>query len=230
MTVDFVYQLMQFVINKNQNGYLSPQDFNNIINQAQFSYLDLLLGQFQSYQVGRPVPKVQFGMNENVRNTLTAFIDTPTLLAIDATGLAPYPDDYQQADAMYDAYMNRVRFVPQHKLFSYLNSQIDPISNPNNAIYLLESGGFRFYPNATYNNVVFANAKLSYVHTPPNIVWGFTPDGDGRPVYNPATSVDPLWYDADMEDVIVRALALVGVNLEAQQVSQYAQMIKSQGQ
>lgn len=230
MTVDFVYQLMLFVINKNQQGYFSPADFNNTINQAQLSYLDYLLGQFQSYQVGRPVPKVQFGMNENLRNTLTAFIDSPTPLTIDATGLAPYPDDYQQTDAMYDVNMNRVRFVPQHKISSYLNSQIDPMADTKNAIYLLESDGFRFYPNTTFNDVAFSAAKLSYVHTPPAIVWNFTPDANGRPVYTTVGSVDPLWYDADMEDVIARALALVGVNLEAQVVSQYAQMIKTQGQ
>jgi hypothetical protein len=228
MTADVAYRTMQYAINKNQGGYLSPSDFNLVIHQASLSYLDFLLGEFQTYQVGRPVSKVQYSMNENVRNSLTALIDVPTTLTIDNTGLAPYPDDYQQTDAMWDASMNRIRFVPQHKLYSYLSSQIDPVST--NPIYLLESDGFRFYPNITYNNVALSTAKLSYVHTPRQITWGYTLDANGLPVYNPATSIDPEWYDADMLDVIARALALVGVNLESPQIEQYANMIKQAGQ
>lgn len=222
MTVDFAYRLMQFIINKNQNGYLKPDDFNLIINQAQLSFLDYLLGQFQSYQYGRPVAKVEFGMNEVVRQRLTPFIDPPTTLTIDNTGLSPYPDDYQQTDAMYDTSLNRIRYVQQHKLYSYITSVIDPIAY--NPIFLINSAGFQFYP------VTQGTALLSYVKTPPTIVWASTPDGNGRPVYNPVGSTDPLWYDLDALQIIVRALAMVGINLQASDVSQYSQMIKQQGQ
>lgn len=213
---------MQFITNKNQQGYLSPADFNNIINLAQYDFLDYLLGEFQQYQGGRPVAKVQFGMNESVRQRLTPFIAPPSLLAIDGTGLSPYPANYQQMDAMYDVYLNRIRYVQQHKLYSYINSQIDPIAT--NPIYLIQSNGFQFYP------VGVGQAKLSYVGTPPTIVWGFTTDVNLRPVYNPAGSVDPAWYDVDMNEIIARALRMVGVNLESMEVSQYADQIKTQGQ
>ena len=49
MSVNDVYVLMQFIVNKNQNGYLSPEDFNNAINQAQRSYLSFLMGNPEQY-------------------------------------------------------------------------------------------------------------------------------------------------------------------------------------
>jgi hypothetical protein len=61
-------------------------------------------------------------------------------------------------------------------------------------------------------------------------VWGFTLDANGREVYNQATSVDPIWYDADMMQVIARALKMIGVNLQASQVMQYADDILKNGQ
>jgi len=230
MTVDFCYNLILYASNKaKQNGYVSPDDFNNIINIAQLGFLDYLLGEFQTYQGGRPVPKVQFGMNESVRQRLIPFINAPVSLTVDNTGFAAYPADYQQMDAMYQPDMNRVRYVQQHKLFSYLNSQIDPISN--NPIYLIENSGFRFYPNITYNGVAFSSAKLSYVRTPATIIWAYIPDPTTSiPVYNAGASTDPEWFDVDMMDIIVRALALVGVNLQLPQVEQYSQIIKNQGQ
>ena len=63
MNVNEVYQLIQYIISKSQNGYFTPDEFNQVINQAQISYMDYLVGQFQQYQAGRPIPSVQFGNN-----------------------------------------------------------------------------------------------------------------------------------------------------------------------
>lgn len=229
MTVDFAFQVINYILAKNLGqGNLNPQDFNNLINISQYSFLDYLLGEFQSYQGGRPLSKVQFGMNESVRQRLTPFIKPVVPLAPDVSGFAAYPADYQQMDAMYDANMNRIRFVPQHKLYSYLGSVIDPINT--NPIYLIENNGFRFYPNTNYNTVAAPSAFLSYVSTPPDIVWNSTPDGNGRLVYNPIGSVDPEWYDVDMAEIISRVLRMCGVSLQNQDVDRYAQEIKVQGQ
>jgi hypothetical protein len=228
MTVDFVYKICQFIANKNQQGYIKPADFNIIINSAQYSFLDYLLGEFQQYQNGRPVARVELGQNEAVRQRLTPFIDAPTTLTIGASGLVAYPDDFQAVDAMYTSAIGRIVFVQQHKLYSHLESVIDPISS--NPIYLIQSDGFQFYPNTNYNNVTLTSAKLSYVKTPTTITWGYTLDVNGRPVYDPATSADPAWYDVDMFEIISRALRMVGVNLQSQEVSQFAEQVKQQGQ
>lgn len=227
MNVNDLYNTIQFIINKFLSANLTGDEFNNIINQSQTSFLNYLLGQFVSYQYGRPISRVQFGMNEIVRQRITPLIDTPSALTIDATGLAPYPANFEQVDAIYTSTKDRVRFVPQHKLYSYLGSVIDPVST--NPIFLIESDGFRFYPNANYNGVALAGVTISFVHTPPPIVWASTPDGQGRPVYNAGASTDPVWYPVDWFELAHRALAMVGVNLQANEISQYANMIKTQG-
>lgn len=228
MTVDIVFQIINYIINKNLGqGDLTQNDFNNLANISQYEYLNYLLGDFQQYQPGRAVARVQFGMNQSVRQRLTPFIDAPSALAIDSTGLAVYPGNFEQMDAMYDQSMNRIRFIPQDKLWSYLKSQIDPIST--NPIYLIESGGFRFYPNINYNGTAVI-ASLSYVHTPPNIKWASTTDILGRLVYDPGNSVDPEWLEVDIMEIIARILRKCGVNLQNQDVSRYADEIKQVGQ
>lgn len=195
---------------------------------GQTSFLDYLLGQFQSYQSNRPLSRVQFGMNEIVRQRVTPLIKPPVPLTIDATGLAPYPTDFEQGDAMWTNTNTRIRFVPQHKLFSYLNSQIDPIAT--NPIFLIQSNGFQFYPNTNFNGVSIPNVTLSYVGTPPAILWSSTPDANGRPIYNPGLSVSPVWYNVDMLEIITRALKFVGLNLQLPELNQYATQIQTQGQ
>lgn len=222
MTVDFVYNLMQFLINKNQDGYLSPEQFNIIINQAQNSYMDYMLGEFQQYQYKQAQPRVEYSQNQNTRQRLTPIIYGYNL-NVDSTGFSPYPGNFQQVDAMWSMYgFSRIRYVEQERLYSTVNSSIDPVAT--NPIYLIEDNGFRFYPITT------GQAKLSYVRTPNTIIWGYTLDANGRPVYDPATSSDPEFYDVDMLEIISRALRMVGLNLQSNEISQYANEITKQGQ
>jgi hypothetical protein len=234
MTIDEVYQIVLYSTAKNlSQGYVSPDDFNLTINQAQKSYVSYLLGSFQQYMPGRAVARVEFGQNTIVRTRLAPIIYWDNL-TVNTAGFCPYPDDYLQSDAMFtaDGY-ERIRAVQQDSLYSFYNSKIDPIAT--NPIYILEDTGFHFFPE----NI--GTAKLSYVANPPDMIWGYDLDVNGIPVYNPngtppltppqvLLSVQPVWDDASILEIIVRALALIGVNLQLNVVEQYSMAIKNQGQ
>lgn len=223
MFVNDVYNLMQDIINKNQGSYLPPDKFNRLINVGSRSYLSYLIGIPETYQYGRPIARVELGQNSILRQKLTPFISSPTTLTIDGNGQCAYPDDYIIADAMYyGTSKKRVKFIQQDRLDSHYNSEIDPIAT--NPVYLIIDAGFQFYP------LTLSSAQLSYVKNPPSIVYGFTLDGNGREVYDAGTSVQPLWSDIDIFEVIVRALQPLGVSIQAPQVQQYSQMIKTAGQ
>jgi hypothetical protein len=229
MNVNDMYRICQFAVNKAQNGYLTPSEFNLTINQAQVSYQDYLLGEFQQYQYGRPQARINYSQNENIRQRLSPLITSATL-TINGSGEAVYPADYVQADTIITTAFNRVRFVQQDALYSYYNSQIDPIAT--NPIYLLEPTGFQFYP------VTLGSAILTYVKDAPEIIWGYTLVS-GRPVYNsaaynpsttPTGSQQPVWDNVDLLEIIARALKLIGLNLQDGQVQQYANQVTQTGQ
>jgi hypothetical protein len=231
MNVNDMYRICQFAINKAQNGYLTPAEFNLVINQAQISYQDFLLGEFQQYQYGRPQARVNYSQNENIRQRLTPLITEATLTINSTTGESPYPADYIQVDAVVTNDFKRVRFVPQDSLYSYYNSEIDPVVT--NPIYLIEPNKFQFYPKT------LGSAILTYVKNAPDIVWAYT-TVSGRPVYAPTQTgvgvtpttgtVQPVWDDVDLLEIITRALKLIGLNLQDGIVSQYANQITQTGQ
>jgi hypothetical protein len=220
MNVNDMYRICQFAVNKAQNGYLTPSEFNLTINQAQVSYQDYLLGEFQQYQYGRPQARINYSQNENIRQRLSPLITSATL-TINGSGEAAYPADYVQADTIITTAFNRVRFAQQDTLYSYYNSQIDPIAT--NPIYLLEPAGFQFYP------VTLGSAILTYIKDAPEIVWAYT-TVSGRPVYSSGTSVQPVWDNVDLLEIIARALKLIGLNLQDGQVQQYANQVTQTGQ
>ncbi len=223
MTSDDTYKILQIAINKNQNGYLSPDDFFRIINQAQSQYLEFLLGEYQKYQPGRAIPVVAFGQNQKVRTSIAPLIYGTVLAINSSTGIAPFPSDFEQVDAMWEQYgFYNIRFAQQDSLRSYYRSVIDPIET--NPIYLIKHEGFQFYPET------LGYARMSYVRTPPSIVWAYTLDSNGVEHYDPFNSVAPVWSDMDMMQIIARALRLYGVNLQAGDVINYANEIKNMGQ
>lgn len=223
MNVNEVYILMKFIINKNQQGDLTPNDFNSSINQAQRSYLDFLLGEYQRYSVGRPIAVVEFGQNERIRQSISPLIYGTVLNPNTSTGIAPFPSDYEYNDAMWGLYgYYKIRFIQQDRLDDYYHSTIDPIAT--NPVYLINHEGFKFFPE----NI--GAARMSYVRTPPPITWGYDLDFRGRPVYNEFTSQQPVWSDVDILQIIVRALKIVGCNLQLNVVSNYANEVKNNGQ
>jgi hypothetical protein len=216
------YEIIKYAANKNQNGNIPPDKYNLIINQGQRDYQRWLIGETQTYANGRPVAKVELGNSQRVLQALAPFIDSPATLNIAADGTAAWPSNMEEVVAMYTTAMGRVKFVQQDSLWAYLDSTIDPVGT--NPIYLIQNEKFQFYP------ITQGSAKISFVKTPPNIVWAFTLDANGRPVYNAAGSTAPVWSDIDMMEVIVRALRLVGVNLQLGVVNQYANEVKVTGQ
>ena len=231
MNVNDMYRICQFAVNKAQNGYLTPSDFNLVINQAQTSYQDYLLGEFQQYQYGRPQARINYSQNENIRQRLTPLIAEATLSINGTSGEASYPADYVQTDAIITSDFKRVRYVQQDSLYSYYNSEIDPIAT--NPVYLIEPTKFQFYPKT------LGSAILTYVKNAPDIVWAYT-TVSGRPVYaatqtgvgvTPTTgTVQPVWDDVDLLEIITRALKLIGLNLQDGMVEQYANQITQTGQ
>lgn len=227
MNVDLVYQLVLYGAAKNlQQGYVSPDDFNNVIMpQAQRSYVDYLRGEYQRYQIQRPIAPVEFGQNQMVRQSISPLIYGTVLNPNVTTGIAPYPTDFELVDAMWGMYnisYYNIKFIQQDRLDPYLHSEIDPVAE--NPVYLLQQEGFHFFPEH------IGAARMSYVRKPPPIHWGYTLDGNGIPVYDPTTSQDPVWGDTDMLEIIVRGLALIGVNLQAGVLLQYSEQIKQGGQ
>lgn len=227
MNSNQMYEIWSYAIAKNkQQGYGSPSDFYITINQAQRSYTDYLLGEYQKYQAQRPIAVVQFGQNERVRDSIAPLIYNTILPINSTTGIAPRPSDYEYVDAMWSVYGTyNITFTQQDRKDAYIRSVIDPVVT--NPVYLIRHEGFEFFPQRPYGE---NQAAMSYVRTPPSIVWGYVEDSNGIPVWNPATSQDPVWSDTDCLQIIVRALMLAGVNLQFNTVMTYANEIKQGGQ
>ena len=216
MTADYAYKFLQFMARKNQVNQIKPAEFNFAMTQAQLEYYDSLVGIVQGFQNNKPTPRVGVGMNIKIDEALAPFKVNDLSVTV-AANIAPYPPNYNYLALMTDVNGKRIEYIADNKLPGRLNSKIDPPSDTGKSWYTVANTGWKIYPAGTNSSV-----NVTFYTNPQPIVWGFTLDVNGRPVYNPGTSTDPQFSDVELEnEVLPRAAKYLGFSFQSQNLVEY---------
>jgi len=221
MTVDQVYNILKFIVRKNQLGSLPPLEFEYAFNTAQRNYYDFLVGRIEQYQYGRPVPRVGLNMTDNVVTRLMPF-QIKSTVAI-ASGILTKPVNLNKISAIYTANNYRIYRIEENRFAERIQDSIDPVDEAN-AFYIEEKSTLRVYPTT------LTTCSLVYFTTPTDVKWNYTIDGSGRPVYNPTGSIQPIWLENDYDELIARAAKIIGVSLKDATPTQYGQQVIQTGE
>lgn len=221
MDIDLIYSMVKFIANKNQSGYISPTEFNNAFNLAQTQYFHQLVEDIQGWDANRKRIRLPMGNAQQAIQKVEPFIVSASY-AIPGNGYFAYPVDLANVLAIrVSGNAERVWRVEHDRLASHISSVIDPpIQSP---IYVELAGAYQFYPST------ISQINMDYLRQPPDALWAFTLSSN-RPVYDQANSVQPLWRDTEITDIIIRVLFMFGISIQATQLVQYYGSVKSDGQ
>jgi len=157
MTVDQVYNILKFIVRKNQLGSLPPAEYEYAFNTAQRNYYDFLVGRIEQYQYGRPIPRVGLNMTDNVVTRLMPF-QKKSVLPI-TLGILTKPADLNKISAIYTANNYRIYRIEENRFAERIQDSIDPVDEAN-AFYIEEKSTLRVYPTT------LANCTINYFTTP----------------------------------------------------------------
>lgn len=223
LSVDYLYQFALKLMKKNQAGGLKSLEFTYHWNDAQGSYQDDLLGRFQARNNGKTGANTGLIEDETILQKLSPFTK-PTTLTI-TTGDAPKPTDFVYRVGLringYDVYK-----INPNQIANVNASVIDPPSVSDNKYYFVEYEGYYYFLPRTGMSA----ATLDYIRTPPNVVWGFTFDTDGRQVYNPGTSVQPLWDNNSCREITKRMFTNLGVAFKDKDFENFGKSVQLTGE
>lgn len=221
MNINEVYKLVSYLVDKYQGTYLSPDDFNMVVNMAQNQYLSFLTD--DTGTMGRN-PKNPVGMSTSaiVADTLSGFLTESTVAV--ASQLAAKPADLYKTVAIRTTDDNyAVRFVASDRVASYIDNAIDAPTTTEPIYYELGSN-YKVYPNTV------TSIKVSYIKTPQTLKWAYT----GGLVYDAANSVPANnaaleWGDVDVYEIVYRAIGIIGINLKDGDLMRASQLVKNDG-
>lgn len=223
MDVNQSYLFLQFLSRKNQASSITPSEFQFAYNTAQKQYFDFLIGHVEQFQYGNSTPRVALGMSSKISRDLSPFkIDNETIAV--ASGIAPYPENFAFLALMTDTNLKKVSWISDERLTSRRSSKITPFNESGKSYYNEGKTGWNIYGAASSSSVI-----VNYYVKPTNVVWAYTIVG-GRPVYDAANSVQPLWDDVSAEEVLGRAARILGLSFEKQTLMAYGQSIINTGE
>lgn len=223
LSVDYIYQFSLKLMKKNQAGGLSSVEFAYQWNDSQATYQDDLLGRFQSRNNGKTGTNTGLIEDETILQKLSPFIK-PTTLTI-TSGNSDKPSDFVYRLALringYDVYK-----INHNQIANVNSSVIDPPSVTDNKYYFVEyEGYFYFLPHTGVSS-----ADLDYIQTPPNIIWGYTFDADGRQVYNLGSSVQPKWDNNSCREITKRMFTNLGVSFKDKDFESFGKSVQLMGE
>jgi hypothetical protein len=221
MNINEVYKIVSYLVDKYQGTYLSPDDFNMVINMAQNQYLTYLTD-----DTGSPSrnPKNPVGMSTSaiISDTLSTFL-TESTIAVTSQIAAKPSDMYKTLSIRTTDDNYAMRFVPSDKIASFVDNAIDAPS-ATEPIYYEIGSNYKLYPSSV------ASIKVSYIKNPQTLKWAYT----GALIYDapnsvPANNTAIEWGDTDVYEIIYRSIGIIGINLKDGDLIRTAQIVKNDG-
>lgn len=212
MTIDAIYNTVKYLMRKNQQGALRPSQFNSLWAMAERQAFDDYLPVLEK--------------NQRIASALMPFVKQNVPLVQLPNGSALLPTGYYYIDAVtpqtYPNSIVKIKYIEHDEINAILGSSL--IAPDQNHIFYTEyPGQIQIWPNPAPPLAVTYLAAPIYGH------WAYTADATGLPVYDPVNSVDPQWYDMEINHIINILLSELGLAMKDSTTSQYAELKIKEG-
>ena len=217
ISVDSVYQRVLGILNKEQRGYVTAQEFNLFANQAQQDLFEQYF--YDINQFGRiPGNSTEYSdmlnlLNEkiNIFETVAQptrtgnFFDEPTDLY--RLGTVIYKNTTTNPFGVSSTENIEAERINANE-FLYINSS--PLTKPKNVrpVFVANTNGIRVYGNSEITNV--AEVEFQYIKKPAKVQWAYQIVFD-EPLYDAANSVNFELHPSDETELVIKILELSGI-------------------
>jgi hypothetical protein len=224
VNVDIVYKTVLLILNKEQRGYLTPDEFNKTATQVQLEIFNEYFEDLnQQYRINNNDTEYADRV-KNLEEKISIFQkDAPCnyasgVFTINIPIVTPQPELYKLGTVIYKD-EKEVQYVQPNEL---LELNLSPITKPSVywPVYTYKDSNIKVYPTSITGNGVIS---CTYVRKPYNPLWNFTATAPSyQYVYNPGTSVQFDLHPTEQTNIITRILLYSGIIIKDPQIIQIA--------
>lgn len=240
-SVNTVYQTVLLILNKEQRGYLTPDEFNKIATQVQ---LDIFEQYFDDLNQQLRVPQADIDYADRVMNVdenLSVFkaigsctfstdkFSLPTTDDISGLSIVYNEDDITDVNTQVEFYrLGAITYEAQDKdpvelqrlqRFDFYNIEKSKLTKAtvNFPTYLYEGTKLFVRPTSIQSDI-----KASFIRKPRNVNWAYSTGGLGQYVYDSANSVNFELLPSEQVEITLRVLQYAGIVIRDPQIVQAA--------
>ena len=228
INVNTVYTTVLSILNKEQRGYMTPDEFNRVATQVQ---LEIFEKYFDDLNQQLRVPQADVDYADRITaidEQISVFkrFQNPTYVA-NYFDLSVITDLYRIGTVVYNTPIGGPIELERLPRSSFYNIQRSPLTASTTSFpsYLYENN--RLYVSPATINVGFTantpgDISIDYVKKPSSVSWGFTVGNLGQYNYNPITSTQFELLPSEQTTVILKILIYAGLIIEDRTVIQVA--------
>ena len=228
VSVDTVYQRVLSILNKEQRGYLTPQEFNLFANQAQQDLFEQYF--YDINQFGR-VP----GNDTEYSDMLTLLNEKINIFETDAAPTRTsnrflLPNDmYRLGSIVYKNTTTNsfgvasTEYIEAERInaneFLYINAS--PLTKPTNTrpVFTSNTNGIKVYGNSEITDASLVNYQ--YIKKPTAVQWKYQMVF-GEALYDSSYSIDFELHPSEEVELVLKVLGLAGLSIKDLSVYQVA--------
>jgi len=226
ISVDTVYKTVLLILNKEQRGYMTPDEFNKIGSQVQ---REIFEAYFEDLNQQLRVPQTDIDYanrvavtDEKIAEFKTENDQTVAEKTIGGTNPFTTPSElYRLGSFTYEPTSGDPVEIQRLTRGEYYNINKSPLTKPSKSfpIYLYEDNKAIVYPT-TINSA--SEVKMQYLKKPTDVKWAFTTGSLGQLVFDSANAIDFELHNSERTEVVLKVLLYQGVVIRDPQIVQVA--------
>jgi len=216
ISIDTVYQRVLAIANKEQRGYITPQEFNLLANQAQMDIFEQYFYDINQFDRMNNNDTEYSNMISLLEEKISPFEKWRVSASAVSGNTATLPTDlYRLGLVFYGAAGYDVE-VEQINKKDLLYMERSPLATPTSThpVYVRKTGTtIKVFPSSPTTAYSTSNVTCNYTAKPTDIAWGYT-NVSGTALYNSPTTVDPQLHDSEETTLVLKILTLAGITLQ----------------
>ena len=236
INVNTVYTTVLSILNKEQRGYLTPYEFNQIATQVQLEIFENFFEDYNQY-IRMPKTSVEFASRmDHIREEFQVFEKTGPSVTIPAGG-AQTDNVYNQPSDLHrfgSASWNKGVNSPPIEILSsrdYNQIKLSPLTQPTNdfPVAKYQQDKLTVFPDSS--PYASSDVTFNYIRKPLGVVWNFTTGTLGQYIHSTdSPNQDFEISDSQQADVIIAILKYAGVVIRDPQIVQSASNLEAANQ
>ena len=235
VNVDTVYKTVLYILNKEQRGYMTPDEFNKVGQQVQLEIFEAYFEELNQLQ-RQPQTNTEFSDRvQQIQNKIATF---------EVEGTATFDTSFfylpSNLHRLGEIYYNDTTIVQPVQQNEYLLINKSPLTSPtlSHPIYVQrgEHTSAAGPPPVLHDKIfvyptsIQSSIKCSYVKTPAQVNWAFTVNSLGAYIFD-ETSVNTKNFELDVSEqteIILKILQYSGIIIRDPQIVQTAAQLVAQ--
>ena len=214
VSVDKVYQKVLALTNKEQRGYITPQDFNLFANQAQIEIFEQYF--YDENQADRNLKNsTQFSNTDEMLDEKISVFKRTGPVTMGLGGVGTLPSLSYRLGMVYRPNSGiEVEQLTEEDMLYVRKTKLAKPDSKYPAYYRLNDKQIQVYPN-------IANVRCNYIKKPQKPSWAYVVVNE-KALYNAGGSIDFELHSSDESELVYKILSLAGITIAKPGLGTYA--------